>query len=99
MMNSLADIEVGKTPNFKLLVILGNSQKAIYPNKSFVAARIKMNVNEEFINDKELVASVEDGYVTALNKIWLALLENFGALQAEKMLVEMAGSMTITYTI
>ena len=99
MMKSFLDIKVEETPNFKLLVILGNSPKAEYPNKSVIASRIKMNVNEDFINDKELVNAVENGYITVLNRIWHSLKAEFGSMNAEKMLFEMAGSMSITYTV
>ena len=97
-MRVLAEVNLADSPNYRLLKLLGNAEDAVYPCKSLIAAKIKINVNKEFIDDEEMVTQTVKTYITCLNKIWRELHADFGYDNAKQILLQIAGDMSITYT-
>ena len=98
LMRNLKSVNVAETANFKMLIMLADAPNAIYPNKHVVASKIKINVNDEFMADKELLGETLDTYIGCLNKIWLQLKAQYGSMVAEAMMLNIVGEMSITYT-
>jgi hypothetical protein len=98
-MKQLEKVNLAESPNYLLLKLLGNSEDAVYPSKSLIAAKIKINVNREFIQDEEVVNQTVKTYVSCLNKIWVELVKDFGYDNAKQIMLQIAGDMSITYTL
>ena len=62
--------EVSQAPNYKTMLAIAKHPEAYYPNPEEVAAHIRINVNETFVNDPELFETTVDAYVKCFTRIY-----------------------------
>ena len=75
ILNNIKNTNVSEAPNFRVLKALAVSPEVKYPFPLLVAASIKINVNENFVNDEELFDKTIKIYVSILNDIWYELVK------------------------
>lgn len=66
----LKTMDASKLPSFVVMKAIATHKDGRFPNPWETAACINVNVNEEFVKDKELVDSVVDAYVHTLNSMY-----------------------------
>ncbi len=99
ILTNLDNTDLGKTPNYifmKNFAIRGEHFGS-YPCATFITSKIKINVNQNFIEDKELFDKTIETYINCLNRLWKQLKNDFGELAGKEMFLEMVGQMSIEY--
>ena len=99
VLRQFENVDLSETPNYRFMVMFAKADGGNYPNPNIVASQIKIKVNEDFINDQQLVNQTLKTYISCLNKIWKALLLDFGWDDASKMFPEFVKDMSITCTL
>ena len=97
IIHNMAQMDIGKAANYKVMLAIGNHPEAYFPNPMETAAHIKMDVNEDFVNDPEF-QTVVDAYVTVLNNIYLQLNRDMDLVEADRVFAIIAQGLTLTYT-
>ena len=98
IMRNMSQTDISTMPNYKTMLAIGRHPEAYFPNPLETAARIKMDVNAEFVNDPELFQPVVDMYVKTLSRIYDQLKRDMKADEADKCFVVLAQNLTLTYT-
>ena len=97
ILNQIKNTKLFETPNFRVLKALAVSPDVRYSYPLLVAASIKINVNEKFVNDEELFNETIKIYVYVLNQIFDELVK-ISYLEAERAFLKMVESMSIEYS-
>jgi hypothetical protein len=98
LVGNLAELNISNLPNYKTMLAIGRHTEAKFPNPMETAARIKIEVNECFVNNPTLFNTTVDAYVKVLNNIWDQLKKDMPEEVANRVFVIMASTMTLSYT-
>lgn len=98
MVRHFRTIDVETTPSWILMTRLINHPSILYPNRVEVAASLKIDVSEAFINDTELVSETVLTYVHVLNSIWKLLDKKNPYDVSKNTFMAIVKNMSITYT-
>lgn len=79
LIKNIAGLDISSSPNYKTILALAKHPKAFYPNPALVASKLKIDVNQEFVNDKDLFEPTVDVYVNCLSKLYSQMQNDFGA--------------------
>lgn len=96
-LEQLDKINLSDSPGFKLFRALASNGNARYPEQAVIASLIKIEINQNFTDSKDLFNKAVEVYVNALNKIWdsLAVYE----LEDRKTIMKnFASKMSIQYS-
>jgi hypothetical protein len=98
LLEDMNSIDVSKTPKFVVIEALAKHPAAKYPDPVLFASQVKVEVNQEFIDDKKLMKTTIDTVVNVANKMWDALRERFSVTESVKLFNRLVQDITITYT-
>ena len=99
ILDSLAETKLAENPNFIFMMWLAQDERINYPKALVVAASIKINVNRNFIADKELVDKTLTTYTKCLNEIWAGLLlKGFSYEDTVQAFLTLVKTMSLEYT-
>ena len=100
MLENMAATDISTMPNYKTMLALAKHPEAYYPNPEVVAATIKINVSQSFIDDPELFEPTVNAYVKMLSRLYdqLKTIRPGKPSVAEQMFMAMIQEMSLTYT-
>jgi hypothetical protein len=97
IIDNMAKMDIAKAANYKVMLAIGNHPEAYFPNPMETAAHIKMDVNEDFVNDPEF-QTVVDAYVKVLSRIYDQLKRDMPLTTADRVFAIISQGLTLTYT-
>ncbi len=97
ILETLRTLDISVTPNYRTMKALANHPEAYYPMPEVVAAKVKINVNEDFVNDEALFNETLDCYVKCLSRIYSQLKADF-PMNHDQMFAAMVDSLNLTLT-
>ncbi len=99
VMETFRNVNISQTPNYRTMLAIALHPKATFPKPAIVAASMKIEVNDTFINDPELFQPTVDAYVETLNRIYDQMLKDLSVTgYVENAFMVMAAQMSLTYT-
>ena len=99
-----SQLDISTAPNYRTMVALAKHPEAYYPTPDIVAATIKINVNNDFVEDSELFELTINAYVKMLSRLYDQLKHDVTRSSfdsgpvADRMFMAMASEMSLTYT-
>ena len=94
IIESMSKMDISTAPNYKTMLAIGNHPEAYFPNPMETAAHIKMDVNEDFVNDPDF-QTVVDAYVKTLSRIYDQLKHDMPPIVADRVFAIMAQGLTL----
>lgn len=99
LLKQLDDLDITMSPNYITMKALANHLEAYYPNPEVVAASIKINVGQNFVDNTDLFERTVDAYVKCLSRMYSQMQYDFPRRGvAEQMFSTMIGSLKLDLT-
>ena len=93
----LATVDIRSTPNYKTMLAIANHPKATFPHPDETAFGMEVNVNQDFVDDKDF-QRVVDAYVTTLNRIFDQLKSDHPFPVAVRIFEKMGTKLSLKYS-
>jgi len=90
-------VDLSKTPNYITLKALVNHPERIFSSGEDILSRMKIDVNQTFVDDKELFDTVVDGTIEILNEMHDLLVRDFAG-DGPMMFKNMVSTVSISYS-
>jgi hypothetical protein len=91
---------IADAPSYQTKRALALSTDAVYPQQHEVAARLKINVNQAFTEDKEFFDAAILNIVLVLNRTWRVISRDMAnQVIAREMFLEVAKTVEINFNL
>lgn len=97
-MRAMGTVDISSAPHYKVISAIANHPSVIFPNPGVLASGMKIEVNQDFVDDKEMFDTAVNNIVAYLNNIYDVLLRDFGVTAGSQMFVTVAKEFSLKYT-
>ena len=97
-MREMGKLDISSAPHYKVISAIANHPRVIFPNPGVLAAGMKIEVNQDFVDDKEMFDTAIDNMVSCLNNIYDVLCRDFGVTAGYAMFLAIAKEFSLKYT-